>query len=163
MRRDVVRTCADVLREAFTKHQHLPEAARFEVAAEAMLRVAASRAPVIARQLELAAPAVVVDETLLPRLRTRARATIEAVAREASAVTGGDVTPALLLLKQSYRWLTPWRQEAWDRLAREGMTEQGIGLVFARSHAVISRGIAEHRARRAAQVSQQKEAKHAAG
>ena len=144
---DLVDLALDVQSRTAAKHPHLAPIDRDREAMRAVLRVAASRIPAIAAHLEGEAPAVVLDELELPRLELRAAPIIEAVAREASAATGGDVTPGLLRAKTGRSWLSPWRQEAWARLARSGMTHEQLGLLFGRDKRAVGRGIEQHEAR----------------
>lgn len=145
---ELVDLCIAARADALARESNLPPDERERVAMASVLRVAAARSPGVARFLETHREPVVIDEVLAKRLRARARATIEAVARKASDETGGDVTPDLLTGPALYPWLVPYRDLAWWRLSREGMSTRQIAPVFGRKHySPIAAGIRRHEGR----------------
>ncbi len=151
---DVIAICIRVQRVRLGLPPDDPVTPEEREAMDSVLDTAAAYRPGIMAMIEQAKGQAVADQLRAKReerdqaeLEERARSIIEAVAREGSAATGCDITPALLRAKTGRSWLTPWRQEAWARLARIDMTLEEIGRVFRRTKQAIGEGIERHETR----------------
>ena len=139
--------------DALARESNLPPADRNLAAMASALRVAAARLPVVAKYLESHRPATVVDEVDARRQRERALPTIVGVAAQASADSGGDVTPELLTGPAAYPWLVEWRDLCWWKLSRTGMFTRQIGPLFGRSYVAVANWIRRQEARERAKES----------
>lgn len=157
----LVDLCLAAHADALTREHNLAPADQAREAMASVLRVAAARSPGVAKYLETHRPATVIDALEPRRLKALAAPTIAAVAAEASATTGFDITPALLTGPSRWRVLNEWRALCWWRLSRQGMRVRQLGQVFGRAIGPISDGIRRHEARmRAARADVAKEANH---
>lgn len=167
---DVVSICIRTQRRRLGLAADAPVRPEDREAMESVLAVAAAHNPSIMSLIEEAKGVAVADELRAQRakreraaLAERARPIVEAVAREASVATGGDVTPGLLLARTGRGWLTQWRQEAWTRLARAELTHEEIGLLFGRAKSQVGRGIAQREERvRAERTAEERTVNHGA-
>lgn len=160
--------CLDAYEARMETNAHLPEDERVREARAAARRVLKSLAPGAVVWIEKNRDPV--DQLAarrhsdrVRRLRDRARPLIEAIAAQASASTGGDVSGELLTGKCSYPWLRPWRDQlCWD-LSRAGMRTREIAQVLdGHNHGAVGRAIKRHEIRQRAAGAAKGERAHGA-
>lgn len=154
---ELVDACIRVQRKRLGLPVDAPITPEEREAMASVLEVAAAYRPGLMAHIEASKGRAVADEIRARRsardqraLEERAAPVVAAVAAEASAETGFDLTPALLTGPSRWRRLIAWRDLAWWRLAREGMTTRQLGLVFGCGHNAVVYGIGRHDKRLAA-------------